>query len=68
MADQTKIINVNVGEEGAAVLDVLADRFDVSRVTALRWVLLSIDPVSFLPYSFPNTTDVSETQVEGVPA
>lgn len=67
MADQSKIINVNVGEDGAATLDILAERFRVSRVIALRWILGSIDPVSFLPYSFLNTTSVNETHAEGAP-
>lgn len=64
MADSTKIVNVNVGEDGAVILDTLADRFEVSRAKALRWILRSIDPVSFLPISFLNTTVVSETQLE----
>lgn len=61
MAESSKIINVNVGPDGAAKLDLLAERFKVSRVIALRWILASIDPASFLPVSFLDTTIVSET-------
>jgi hypothetical protein len=68
MAEQSKIINVNVGEEGAAKLDRIAERFKVSRVKALIWVLDSIDADVFLPYGFPNTTIVSDKQNEQVPA
>lgn len=64
MSNQPRIINVNVSEEGSAVLDALADRFQVSRAAALRWVLQSIDVNTFLPLSFLNTTNVSETQLE----
>lgn len=62
MSEQPKIINVNVGPDGAAKLDKLAERFKVSRVIALRWILASVDPASFLPVSFLDTTIVPETQ------
>jgi len=66
MAEQSRVRNVDVGEDGAAILDKIAERFDVSRVTACRWVLRSIDPVTFLPYAFLDTTVVSEKEpVEG---
>lgn len=64
MTDQPRVINVNVSEEGSAVLDALADRFKVSRAAALRWVLQSIDVNTFLPSGFLNATNVSETRLE----
>lgn len=46
-----EVASIQIGPEHCSRLDIIAERFQVSRAQANRWIIDSVDPLSFFPTS-----------------
>lgn len=59
---------VMLGSAENSKLDIIADRYGVSRSQAARWVIDAVDPFLFLPSGRMNSTVEQDETVEGAAA